>query len=118
MLLPLALDLPRSIPLQGEDLSPVVLGRFRYRLRRQDVRGITWVMNHAASYVLLSVGIADLFAGVWMGTGAGRLLAAWIAGWWLLRTFTQAAVGVRRVDLLIGGWFALLATVHLVAALR
>jgi hypothetical protein len=100
----------------GRDLRPLRVGPFVHRTSRRDVLGLSWVMSNAASYVLVSIGIVDLLAAEWLGTAAGRLLAAWIAGWWLLRAVSQLALGRRAVDLLALFGFATVGAVHLAAA--
>jgi hypothetical protein len=115
---PVLLDFNAAIPRQSDaPLRPFRLGPIRYATTRGDVYGIAWVMNHAASYTLVSIGLADLAASFWLGTPVGRLLAGWIAGWWLLRAFSQLYLGTRRGDRLIMLGFGLLAVIHLLAAL-
>ena len=109
---PLLLDFKQAIPKQGSALKPFRLGPIFYKTQRSDVHGIAWVMNHAASYTLVSVGIADLLAARWLGTPVGRLLALWIAGWWLIRAASQLYLGRRRGDWWILAGFAWLGVVH------
>jgi hypothetical protein len=90
----------------------------RYVATIRDRYGIVWIMNHAASYALVSIGLADLIGATWMQTGAGRLLALWIAGWWLIRAASQLAMGRRLGDGLILVFFAGLGLLHLAAALQ
>lgn len=113
---PILLDFDQAIPAQGADLKPFRLGPIRYSTLRQDVRGIAWIMNHAASYGLISIGVLDLLASRWLGTSVGRLLALWIAGWWAIRAGSQFYLGRRRGDYWIAGGFGLLAVIHVVAA--
>jgi hypothetical protein len=110
---PILLDFEQAIPKQGPLLKPFRLGPIFYKTQRADVSGIAWVMNHAASYTLVSIGIVDLMANYWIGTPVGRLLAVWIAGWWFIRAASQLYLGQRRGDwwILIG--FAWLGIVHL-----
>ena len=110
---PLLLDFEQAIPKQGPLLKPFRLGPIFYKTQRQDVYGIAWVMNHAASYTLVSIGMADLMASYWLGTALGQLLALWIAVWWFIRAASQLYLGRRRGDwwILIG--FAWLGLVHL-----
>lgn len=118
--MPVLLDFRAAIPRDDPELKvlkPLRLGRLRYATLRSDVYGIAWVMNHAASYVLVTIGVLDLAAVRWLETDAGRLLALWIAGWWLLRAGSQLYLGRRRGDWLILAGFLLLAAVHLLAAL-
>ena len=89
----------------------------RYVVGARDRLGVVWVMNHAASYALVSIGVADLLAALWLGTPVGRGLALWIAGWWLLRAANQLIFGRRWGDWLILGAFAAIGLVHVWAAL-
>lgn len=110
---PKLLDFEHAIPQQGPPLRPFRLGPLRYATQRSDVHGIAWVMNHHASFVLVSIGLVDLLAGPWLQSQAGRWLALWIAGWWFLRAGTQLYLGRRRGDWLIVVGFAALGLVHL-----
>lgn len=109
---PLLLDFEQAIPRQGTALRPFKLGPIHYPTVRSDVYGIAWVMNHAASYTLVSVGVVDLGSWLWLGTGVGRILALWIAGWWFLRAASQCYLGRRRGDWWIAAGFAWLGLVH------
>ena len=115
VILPRLYDLDTAVPLDGPPLRRLPLVGERYATRRQDVRGIVWVSNNAASYVLLTLGAADLAASSWLGTPAGRLLALWATGWWLLRAVSQLAIGHRSGDLAFCAAFVALAGVHLAA---
>jgi hypothetical protein len=107
---PVLLDFERAIPKAGAPLKPLRLWPFRYNTLRSDVHGIAWVMNHAASYVLVSIGALDLY---WAFTGAvSRPLAGWMAGWWFLRAGTQLYLGRRRGDWIILAGFAALGVLH------
>lgn len=121
--LPLLLDF-RSIvldrpagwkPARGFRLWPS-----RYNVTLSDRLGVVWVMNHAASYALVAIGLVDLFAGRWLTTDpvAGRIVALGIGGWWVTRAITQLTFGRRLGDWMILVYFALLAALHVVAALR
>jgi hypothetical protein len=114
---PRLLDFAQAIPREGPDLQPFRLGPLRYATLRSDVYGIAWVMNHAASYTLVSIGIIDLLAYRWLGSEVGRLLLFWIAGWWFLRAASQLYLGRRRGDWLILAGFAWLGLVHLVVGI-
>ena len=114
---PILLDFTQAIPHKGEPLLPFRLGPLRYTTLRSDVHGIAWIMNHAASYTLISVGIVDLLAFRWLGTEIGWWLALWIAGWWFLRAGSQLYMGRRRGDWWILVGFAWLGIVHLGVAL-
>jgi hypothetical protein len=115
--MPILFDFQHAIPPNREPLAPFELGPIRYATTRSDVRGIAWVMNHAASYVLISIGVADLLWWRWPNGTIGVLLALWIAGWWLLRAGSQLYLGRRRGDLKIMIGFLVLAAVHVVTAL-
>lgn len=92
----------------------------RYSVTLSDRLGVVWVMNHAASYTLVAIGLVDALAGRWLTTDpvAGRILALWIAGWWVVRAVTQLTFGRRLGDWMILAYFGLLAALHVVAALR
>ncbi|HRJ41413.1 MAG: hypothetical protein KJZ86_13090 [Caldilineaceae bacterium] len=113
---PKLLDFEHSIPKEGPPIRPFRLGPICYATLRSDVHGIGWVMNHAASYVLVSIGLFDLAAWWWLGSTAGRLLSLWIALWWLIRAASQFYLGRRRGDWWIGAGFALLALIQFAAA--
>lgn len=114
---PILLDFEHAIPRDGAPLKPFRLGPIRYATRRSDVHGIAWVMNHAASYTLVSIGLADLLAVRWLGTTGGFWLALWLTGWWLVRAGSQFYLGRRRGDWWIAAGFTWLALVHLGVAL-
>lgn len=109
---PILLDFAQAIPRQGTPLRPFKLGPIHYATKRSDVHGIAWVMNHAASYTLVSIGVVDLCSWLWLGTTTGRILAVWIAGWWVLRAASQFYLGQRRGDWWIAAGFAWLGLVH------
>lgn len=88
-----------------------------YRTKPGDLLGIVWVMNHAASYALVSIGIVDLVATGWLRGESGRWLAWWIAGWWFVRAVTQLTFGRRSGDWLILAWFAALGALHVAATI-
>jgi RimJ/RimL family protein N-acetyltransferase len=69
------------------------LGPIRYGTLRSDVFGIAYVMNHAASYTIASIGIADLLAYRWLGSEGGRWLL--FEPWWQ----TQ---GIYADDVMVG----------------
>jgi hypothetical protein len=93
---------------------PFRLWPTRYVATLRDRLAVVWVMNHAASYVLVSIGLVDLFAGRWLlHDPVGRLLALWIAGWWLLRAANQRYFGRRAGDWAILAGFAALGALHL-----
>lgn len=100
----------------ASDLPTFRLHRFTYRLRSDDLVGVTWVMSNAASYVLITVALLDLAWAVgWRGIPIG-VGASWIAGWWITRSVSQFAIGRRAGDVLVAAWFAALAAWHAVLA--
>lgn len=115
VVLPVLLDY-RSVvfdrPTDWKPPRPFRLWLTRYVVTQRDRYGIIWVMNLAASYVLLSIALADLFAADWLLSAAGRNVALWIAGWWAVRAATQLWLGRRWGDWLIIGWFLALAALH------
>lgn len=121
--LPLMLDF-RSVvldrPLEWKPARAFRLWPSRYIVTLSDRLGVVWVMNHAASYTLVGIGLVDLLAGRWLATdsGAGRILALWIGGWWLMRAVSQLTFGRRLGDWVILAYFGLLAALHMVAALH
>lgn len=121
--LPLMLDF-RSIvldrPPEWKPARAFRLWPSHYIATLSDRLGVVWVMNHAASYTLVAIGLVDLLAGRWLTTdpGAGRILALWIGGWWLVRAVAQLTFGRRLGDWVILAYFGLLAALHLVATVR
>ncbi|MFI5271793.1 MAG: hypothetical protein ACHQ4H_02015 [Ktedonobacterales bacterium] len=114
--LPAALDYRTLLldrPAGWRPPRPFRLWLTRYVVTLHDRYGIVWVMNHAASYVLVSIGLLDLFAWDWLRSDAGRLLALWVAGWWLLRAVNELYLGRRAGDWLICAWFVALGLLHL-----
>jgi hypothetical protein len=117
---PRLLDFRAAIPADGPPLRPLRLPgtRLAYATTRGDVHGIAWVMNHCVSYTILSIGVADVLAARWITTPHGRLLAAWIAGFYAVRAASQRYLGRRRGDWLVMAAFAALGALHLVTAFR
>ncbi len=113
---PLLWDFANAIPREGAALRPMRLGPLRYATKRSDVYGIIWVMNHAASYTLVGIGLVDLFAPRWLGQPYALPLALWIAGFWFLRAAGQLYLGRRSGDWWILAGFALLGLLHIGAA--
>ncbi len=121
--LPLMLDFRSVVLDRPREWKPARAFRLwpsRYIVTLSDRLGVVWVMNHAASYTLVAIGLVDLLAGRWLTTdpGAGRILALWIGGWWLVRAVTQLTFGKRLGDWIILAYFGLLGALHLVAAVR
>ncbi|HEY7780259.1 MAG TPA: hypothetical protein VIC85_08620 [Ktedonobacterales bacterium] len=99
-------DPPRKPP------RPFHLRPTRYVVSLADRYGIVWIMNHAASYGLISIGLLDLLASGWLRGDPGRLVALWIAGWWFVRAASQLYLGRRLGDWLLLAWFAGLGLIH------
>ena len=93
------------------------LGPIRVATKRSDVHGIAWVMNHAASYTLVSIGIVDLLAVYWINSPIQWMVALWIAIWWFIRAASQLYLGRRPGDWWILVGFAWLGVVHVGVAL-
>lgn len=110
---PVLLDFKQAIPRQGAPIRPFQLGPLSYATQRSDVHGIAWVMNHAASYTLVSIGLVDLFAYRWIDHPLAAVLGLWIAVWWFLRAGSQFYLGRRLGDWLILAGFATLGLLHL-----
>lgn len=113
---PVLLDFKQAIPKNGTPLKPFHIFFYHYETKRSDVHGIAWVMNHCVSYVIVTIGLLDLFSTKWLHTSVGCALALWIAGWWLLRAITQLYLGRRRGDWFTLIWFSLISLLHVAAA--
>lgn len=113
---PHLLDFKTAIPKTGTPLKPFRLGPIRYTTQRRDVHGVAWVMNHAASYVLVTIGLLEISWWLWLPTPTGRLVSLWIGGWWFIRAASQLYLWRRRGDWLILLGFASLGIWHLMAA--
>ena len=107
-----------ALPSDGSPMPPFRLLFYRYDMKRSDLRGIVYVMNHCVSYTILALGAFDLFALRWLGTFAGALAAVAIAGFWFVRAGTQFYLGHRRGDWFVVTWFALLGALHVLAAVQ
>jgi len=107
-----------ALPKDGAPLPPFRLLFYRYDMKRSDLRGIVYVMNHCVSYTILASGVCDLFASRWLGTFPGAMAAAAIAGLWFVRAGTQFYLGHRKGDWFVVVWFGLLGTLHVVAAVH
>src|SRR5690349_11207072 len=97
-------------------LPPVRLTPVPYGTSSRDVVAVVWVMNLAASYGLITIGVALVASAGWAGTPAGRVMALWIAGWWFVRAAAQLAFGRRPVDVLVMAVFASLGILAIVLA--
>jgi hypothetical protein len=83
----------------------------RYQTTRTDLLGMVWILNHAASYALVSIGLLDIIGRGWLRSDGGWL-SLWIAGWWFLRTGAQTYMGRRPGDYVVMTVFALLGVIH------
>jgi len=111
---PILFDFEHAVPKDGPPLKPFRLLFIRYATQRRDVHGIAWVMNHAASYGLVTIGALDLY---WAMTGTlNKSLALWMAGWWVIRAGSQLYLGRRAGDWLILAGFAALGLLHIFLA--
>lgn len=99
-------------------VPPFHLMFYRYEMKRSDLRGLVYVMNHCVSYVIFAVGLYDLLAATWVGTFPGALAAGVIAGFWFMRAGTQFYLGRRRGDWFVVAWFGFLGGLHVAAAIR
>ncbi len=111
--MPILLDFRNAIPEEGPPIKPFRIGSFTYRTQRSDLYGIAWVMNHCVSFVILTVGIVDLYVTKWISTPMAPIICTWIALWWFLRAACQFYLGKRRGDWAVFFWFAFLGVVHL-----
>lgn len=114
---PVLLDFANAIPKTGSPIKPFRLGPIHVATKRSDVHGIAWVMNHAASYTLVSIGIVDLLAVYWIDSPLKWMVALWIAIWWFIRAASQLYLGRRPGDWWILVGFAWLGVVHVGVAL-
>ncbi|HZQ07427.1 MAG TPA: hypothetical protein VFD70_12680 [Anaerolineae bacterium] len=110
---PILFDFRGAIPEQGTTLKPFPLFFVQYQTVRQDIYGLIWVMNHIASFALVTVGLLDLFWTLWLHSAYGALIAAWIASFYFLRAGTQLYMGKRRGDWMILAAFSALGVFHL-----
>ncbi|HLZ23623.1 MAG TPA: hypothetical protein VKQ30_16035 [Ktedonobacterales bacterium] len=115
-LLPTLLDYRTMLldrPADWKTPRPFRVWLTHYVVNAQDRYGIVWIMNHAASYTLVSIGLLDLLGAQWLQSDTGRPFALWIAGWWFLRAVAQLYLGRRIGDMLILVFFAALGLLHL-----
>ncbi|MBS1956090.1 MAG: hypothetical protein JST89_18040 [Cyanobacteria bacterium SZAS-4] len=106
-----------SLPLEGESPPPFRLMFYSYDMKRSDLRGIIYVMNHCASYTIFLTGIFDLCCASWIGTGPGKLGSIAVAGFWLVRAASQTYLGRRRGDWLVMAFFTAIGILHIVVAI-
>lgn len=110
---PLLFDFRGAIPREGTALKPFPLLVRQYNTTRGDIYGLVWVMNGAASFAILTVGLLDLGWTLWLRSPYGTFIAVWIALFYFLRAASQLAMGTRRGDWLILAAFAALGFFHL-----
>lgn len=111
--MPRLLDFDGAIPTEGAPLRPLSLLVVTYQTKRSDVRGIAQIMNHAVSYVLVTIGVLDLLASQWLGAWFAPYLLVWISIWWFLRAATQRHMGSRSGDWLVAAGFTAIGVFHL-----
>ncbi len=111
---PLLFDFRGAIPTQGGALKPFPLILTKYNTTRADIYGLVWVMNGAASFAIVTIGILDLFWTVWLRSAYGALVCIWIALFYFIRAASQLALGKRRGNWLILAAFAALGVFHLI----
>jgi hypothetical protein len=114
---PRLFDFRGAISLEGAPLKPFPLLVTRYQTSRQDISGLVWVMNHAASFALVTVGLADLAWPLWARSSFRLYIALWIALWWVLRGASQFYLGRRWGDWAVFIVFSGFALLHLVVGL-
>jgi hypothetical protein len=81
-----------ALPADGTPVPPYRLLFYRYDMKRSDLRGIIYVMNHCVSYAIVAAG----------------------AGFWFVRAGKQFYLGRRPGDWFIVVWFSLLDVLHLI----
>ncbi len=107
-----------ALPIDGAPVPPYRLLFYRYEMKRSDLRGIIYVMNHCVSYAIVAAGVFDVFCSEWLGSFTGSLAAGVIAGFWFMRAGTQFCLGRRRGDWFVFTFFALLGALHVIAAFQ
>ncbi|MEP6664279.1 MAG: hypothetical protein ABJC04_11515 [Verrucomicrobiota bacterium] len=115
---PTRFGLLAALPANGTEVPPYRLLFYRYDMKRSDLRGIIYVMNHCVSYAILASGIFDLFAARWLETFPGALASGTIAGFWFMRASTQFYLGRRPGDWFVFFWFTMLGALQLFAAIH
>jgi len=98
------------------DIAPLRLWPIVYPLNLRNLHGIIWMMNFHVSFVLVSIGFAEVFYPQWLLT-QGRPPLLWFAAWWLLRAACQLMLGRKWYDWLILAGFATLGGIHVVMGL-
>lgn len=112
---PLLFDFRGAIAPQGDALKPFPLLITRYNTTRQDIYGLVWVMNNAASFTILTIGLLDLFWREWLSTSYGEMVTLWIGTFYFIRAVSQLYMGRRLGDWLILAAFSALAAFHILA---
>jgi hypothetical protein len=112
---PFLFDFRGAIAPQGDALKPFPLLITRYNTTRQDIYGLVWVMNNAASFSILSIGILDLFWREWLSASYGQVVTLWIGAFYFIRAASQLYMGRRRGDWLILAAFGALGAFHVLA---
>ena len=107
-----------ALPAAGAPVPPFRLLFYRYDMKRSDLRGVIYVMNHCVSYTIILLGVFDLFSSQWLGTVQGALGAGATAGFWFMRAGTQFYLGCRRGDWFVFTFFTLVGLLHVVAAFQ
>jgi hypothetical protein len=107
-----------ALPVDGQPVPPFKLLFYRYDMKRSDLRGLIFVMNHSVSYTIVLAGVFDLFCSKWLGTFSGALASGAIAGLWFLRARTQFYLGRRRGDWFVATFFTLLGLLHVIPAIQ
>jgi len=101
----------------NREIEPFRLWPIVYPLNLHNLYGIIWMMNFHVSFVLISIGIVEVFYPDWL-LGPAHSLILWIAGWWLLRAAFQLMLGRKWHDWLILTGFAILGLIHVWIGLR
>ena len=98
-------------PKLQRELEPFRLGFFSYPLNRDKLYGLIWLMNNHVSFVLVSIGLVEVFYARWLLTEA-RYLLWWFAAWWLLRAGSQLLLSRSWRSWMVLLWFLSLSGVH------
>lgn len=114
---PRLFDFRGAIPQEGDALKPFPLILSKYNTTRSDIYGLVWVMNSAASFAILTVGLVDLNWTIWLRSTYGSLIAIWIALFYFIRAGSQLAMGKRRGDWIVLVAFAALGAIHLLVVI-
>src|SRR5436190_8813523 len=89
-----------ALPADGAPVPPYRLGFYRYDMKRSDLRGIIYVMNHCVSYAIVAAGVFVGFAARCLGTFPGALASGTVAGFWFVRRVHSFILGGDPVS----GW--------------